>query len=46
MDVLFCYYIPLVVGDNHCGYVGFRNAPNDEMLDHDGAMDMVVVDDW
>ena len=31
-------------GDNHCGYIGFRNSTNDSFLD-DGAMN-IVVKDW
>ena len=33
-----------VWGDNHCGYIGFRNSTNGSFLD-DGAMN-VVVEDW
>jgi hypothetical protein len=33
-----------VWGDNHCGYIGFRNSTSGSFLD-DGAMN-VVVEDW
>ena len=31
-------------GDNHCGYIGFRNSTTGEFSD-DGAMN-IVVRDW
>ncbi|HZL23167.1 MAG TPA: hypothetical protein VFC05_07575 [Nitrososphaeraceae archaeon] len=33
-----------VWGDNHCGYIGFRNNTTGSLLD-DGAMN-IVVEDW
>lgn len=36
---------PPNVGDNHAGYIGFRNLTNTSLLEYDGAMNM-VVDDW
>lgn len=33
-----------VWGDNHCGYIGFRNSTNGSFLD-DGVMN-IVVEDW
>jgi hypothetical protein len=31
------------VGDNHAGYMGFRNIPaNNNIHEYDGAIDMVV----
>jgi pimeloyl-ACP methyl ester carboxylesterase len=33
------------VGDNHAGYIGFRDPTNRSLLVDDGAMDQ-VVDDW
>ena len=33
------------VGDNHFGYVGFRNPSNTAMLVDDGAMN-IVVNNW
>jgi pimeloyl-ACP methyl ester carboxylesterase len=32
-------------GDNHVGYIGFRNLTNTSLLDDDGAID-VVVSQW
>ncbi len=32
-------------GDNHAGYIGFRNSTNTSLLANDGAMN-VVVDQW
>ena len=34
----------LVIGDNHCGYIGFRQPFSNSLLD-DGAID-IVVRDW
>jgi hypothetical protein len=34
----------LVLGDNHCGYIGFRKPFSDSLID-DGLMN-VVVSDW
>lgn len=34
----------LVKGDNHCGYIGFREPFSNSLLD-DGAID-IVVRDW
>lgn len=36
--------LALVKGDNHCGYIGFREPFSNSLLD-DGAMD-IVVRDW
>ena len=33
-----------VWGDNHCGYIGFRNSTTGSFLD-DGVMN-IVVEDW
>jgi hypothetical protein len=33
------------IGDNHAGYIGFRDPTNRSSLLDDGAMDE-VVDDW
>ena len=33
------------IGDNHAGYIGFRNAINHNTLVDDGAMN-VVVNNW
>jgi hypothetical protein len=33
------------VGDNHAGYIGFRNLDDTDILADDGAMN-VVVDNW
>ena len=33
------------IGDNHVGYIGFRNAINHNTLVDDGAMN-VVVNNW
>ena len=38
------YSIVLGKGDNHCGYIGFRQPFSDTLLD-DGAID-IVVEDW
>ena len=36
-------YFVLLTGDNHCGYIGFRNLhPFGNILRDDGAMDIVV----
>jgi hypothetical protein len=41
----------LLIGDNHLGYIGFRDRGNtfgdfnDDILVDDGAMD-VIVDNW
>ena len=36
---------PAGIGDNHAGYIGFRNLTNLDLLADDGAMD-VVVSKW
>ena len=36
---------PPGIGDNHAGYIGFRNLTNQDLLADDGAMD-VVVSKW
>jgi pimeloyl-ACP methyl ester carboxylesterase len=36
---------PPGIGDNHAGYIGFRNLTNLDLLADDGAMD-VVVSEW
>jgi len=36
---------PPGIGDNHAGYIGFRNLTNQDLLADDGAMD-VVVSNW
>ena len=33
------------IGDNHAGYIGFRNPTNNKILEDDGAMG-VVVSNW
>ena len=33
------------IGDNHNGYMGFRNSTDNSKLDDDGAID-AVVDNW
>ncbi|MDF2736593.1 MAG: hypothetical protein K0S93_449 [Nitrososphaeraceae archaeon] len=38
------YGLTLVKGDNHCGYIGFREPFSNSLIDN-GAMD-VVVSDW
>jgi hypothetical protein len=38
----FCF---VAEGDNHAGYMGFRNEDNSNILEDDGAMNM-VVENW
>jgi hypothetical protein len=33
------------IGDNHAGYIGFREPTNKDLLADDGAMD-VVINHW
>jgi hypothetical protein len=45
-DFGLCYITCNVdVGDNHAGYIGFRNNTDKNILQDDGAMN-IVVDDW
>jgi pimeloyl-ACP methyl ester carboxylesterase len=37
--------IPAEVGDNHGGYIGFRNPENSSLLADDGAMN-IVIGNW
>ena len=42
---VFSYTCNANVGDNHMGYIGFRNSTNPLLLANDGVMD-VVVTEW
>ena len=44
VDCFEDFYPVKLWGDNHCGYIGFRNSTTGEFTD-DGAMN-VVVEDW
>ena len=49
-DVGFCIVHPSIgpicqppaIGDNHGGYIGFRNLTNPNLLADEGTMDLVV----
>lgn len=45
MGYVFSYTCNANVGDNHAGYIGFRNSQNLSSLANDGVID-VVVSEW